>query len=182
MNGERIKKLRVEKNLTLNELSELVGRSASSLSRLENNQTSTLDSEFAIKIANVLDTSVTYLMGATDDPNFPYDNVIQEFTTNDNLRTIIVENNDMEPELPNRSIVKIRPVNTKEKLQIGSFYYIKFNGKKVFRMAIEDYMDGLGFLPNDISERRIAYDPAYVKIIGKVVTVQKIFEDIVEYE
>ena len=182
MIGERIKKLRKEKNLTLEEFGKLVNRSVSSLSRLENGKNTTWDPEFVKKIADELDTTISYLMGITDDPYYPYDNVVQEYTTNDNLQGIIVEDDEMEPELPNGSIVKIRPVDPKEKLQIGSFYYIKFNNKKCFRMAIEDHMDGLGFLPNEMSERRIAYDSDYVKIIGKAVSMQVVFEDTVEYE
>src|SRR5699024_10866330 len=182
MIGERIKKLRLEKDLSLRKLGELVDRSASSLSRLENNQTTTWEPELAKNLADKLGTTTSYLMGITDDPNYPYDDVVQEYTANDSLQNIIIDDDEMDPELPNGSIVKIRPVDPKEKIQIGSFYYIEFNEKKCFRLAIEDHIDGLGFLPNDLSERRISYDLDYVKIIGKAVSMHVIFEDTIEYK
>lgn len=44
-------------------------------------------------------------------------------------------------------------------------------------MVIDDEMDGVGFLPMEMSERRIAYDLEYVKIIGKVISMKVFFEE-----
>ncbi|GAA0355567.1 hypothetical protein GCM10008932_05750 [Alkalibacterium iburiense] len=189
MYGNRITKLRNDRNLTLQELGEKIGRSASTISRYESNSVAKWDPSLINKIADVLDTSSAFLMGMTDDPKFmfmaDFENYIEEVGDEyceENLTNILVTNEDMAPEIPYGALVKIRPVLSNEKLQIGAFYYIEFNNNRCFRMVIDDYEDGIGFLPNSLSERRIAYDPNYVEIIGKAISMKVKFEDIQEYE
>lgn len=181
MIGERMQKVRQEKGLSLSDLSQLVQKSPSTLSRYEKNQIVKLDTETVDAIANALTTSTAYLMGLTDDTNLLFDIDNEYFNTEDNLSTILITDEEMSPELPYGALVKIRPVNEDEKLQVGSFYYIEFENKKCFRMAVNDKMNGLVFLPNDMSERRIAYDCDYVNVIGKAVSMNVVFEDEVEY-
>lgn len=182
MIGERIKILRNDKKLSLEELGKQVNRTASTLSRYENNQITKWDPDFLKELAKALHTTSAYLLGITDDSECAYDDLVQEYTKNGALTNIIVPNEEMSPELPQGAIVKIRPLKRNEKLQEGSFYYVEFQNKKCFRMVIDDEMDGLGFIPNDISERRIAFDPDYVTIHGKAVSMQVVFEDEVEYK
>lgn len=188
MDGRRLSKLRVYKGLTLGELGERVGRSASTISRYENNTIVKWNPDLIAKIAKVLDVSPAYLMGMTDDPNFIFDGDINSYIEEDEYDeeessfNIIIADDDMSPEIPYGAFVKIRPIIPNEKIQFGNFYYIEFNSKRCFRMAIEDYTDGIGFLPNSVSERRIAYDPLYVKVIGKAVSMKVIFEDQIEYD
>jgi len=191
MNGNRLRDLRIDRALSLSELGDKVDKSASTISRYENNSVAKWDPDLIIKIARALDTSAAYLMGMTDDPNFIFDVDIEDFAnknyneqndaSGDPELNIFISDDEMSPEIPYGAFVKIRQMEPREKIQLGSFYYIEFDGKKCFRMAIEDNDDGIGFLPNDMSERKIAYDPYYVNIIGKAVSMKVFFDDIIEY-
>lgn len=180
--GERIKELRHANLLSLEELGKRVNKSAATISRYENNQVSKPESKLLKQLARELNTSLAFLMEMTDDPSPDYNIDVVNEDHADGIKSILVTDDDMSPEIPHGALVKIRDVASNEKLQPGSFYYIEFNNMKKIRLAIEDDTDGLGFLPNDISERRIAYDPDYVTIIGKAVSMKVIFEDDVEYE
>lgn len=177
MIGKRMKQIRNERSISLTELSQLVHKSPSTLSRYEKNQIVKLDSEVVAAIAKALDTSAAYLMGMTDDPNLMFDISLEYFESKEDHSTILVTDDEMSPDIPYGALVKIRPVGPAETLQVASFYYIEFNHKKCFRMATYDDINGLGFLPNDMSERRIAYDSEYVNVIGKAVSMNVIFED-----
>lgn len=180
MIGERIKELRLANLLSLEDLGRKVDKSPATLSRYENNQVSKNDPKVLARLASELNTSLAFLMGMTDDPNADFEMAVEPYS--DTYETVLVPDDDMNPEIPYGAFVKIRAVDSNEKLQTGSFYYIEFNDKKCFRMAFEDDMDGLGFMPNDMSERRIAYDADYVNIIGKAISMKVTFEDDVEYE
>lgn len=177
MIGSRIKQLRLAKELSLTELGELVSRSAATISRIENNIKITFETNLIKQFAISLDTSTAYLLGITDDPNLISGDVLEKYMSNGTLKSIIVKDNDMSPELPQGAVVQIRPMEENEKIQIGSFYYVTFNDKSCFRMAIKDEIDGIGFLPIDISERRISYDLDYVEIIGKAISMNVFFKD-----
>lgn len=169
MFGERLKKLREARNITLEYLGKQVGKSAATLSRYENNLVVNWDPDFIEKLADILDTTPAYLLGVAE-------NVHKEESQND-LNSVLITDDAMSPIIPKGSIVKVRPLVENEILQINSLYYIEFDGKKVFRLTIEDHEDGIGFLPKSHSERRIEYDPNYVTIIGKAVSMQVYFED-----
>lgn len=180
MIGERIKTLRKKRGYTLNELAKVVGKSISTISRIENKLTPRIDSELLIKIADALGVSVAFLMQ-------PEEITYQICEDINNLEPgqiidVVVEDDDMEPALPKGSVVRIRAMMPNEKLQEGSFYFLEFNQKKKFRYATYDEEDGLGFLPLTMSEMRIKFDRDYVKIIGKLITMKVIFEDSIEYE
>lgn len=177
MLGERIRELRRIRGLTSAELAEKIGKSRSSLSRYENNITYKWDSEIVDSLAKALNVSSSYLLGITDDPNFSLVEEIEDFTSKDQLANVIVRNDEMSPVIPKGAIVKIRTMKNGESLQDGSLYYVEFGKKKCFRMAVDDEENGLGIMPNNISERRIAYDQEYVRVIGKAVSMKVIFED-----
>lgn len=177
MLGERLKELRNWRMLSLEKLSQVVGKSASTLSRYESDHVAKPDFKLIKLLAEELETSPAYLLGMTDDPHYTFDVDIEEYASENNRYSVLVTDEDMSPEIPCGAIVKIRPVSSDEELQAGSFYYIEFNNKKCFRMATEDDMDGLGFLPNSMNERRIAYDLEYVTIIGKAVSMKVFFDN-----
>ena len=60
-----LKELRVEKNLSIQELSRKVGLGSSSISRWENNQAD-IKSEQLIALANFFEVSTDYLLGLED--------------------------------------------------------------------------------------------------------------------
>lgn len=66
--GEKAHALRLKKGMSMDELAERLGyNSRTSIFRLEHNDTDPPLSR-AIKIAEILDTTVAYLIGETDDP------------------------------------------------------------------------------------------------------------------
>ncbi|WP_069651000.1 helix-turn-helix domain-containing protein [Caloranaerobacter ferrireducens] len=66
--GERIKKLRKEKNITQKELAKILNIQNSTLSQYENGINEPSD-EIKIKIADFFNVSIDYLLGRTDNPN-----------------------------------------------------------------------------------------------------------------
>lgn len=179
MIGKRIKKTRKERGYTLVELGKMIGKSSSVISRLENKQSYQLDSDLYYKIADALGVSISYLM-KPEEITYQVSEEIAGIKPGEVI-DIVVEDDDMSPELPEGSIVKVRALMPNEKLQESSFYFIEFNGQRKFRMIVNDEENGLGFLPHDLSEKRISYDMDYVNILGKVITMKVIFEDIIEY-
>lgn len=179
MIGERIKKARMDRGYSLEELGKLVGKSYSTVSRYENDMVSKMDPNLLNKFADALGLSISYLL---EEPgNYLEVHEVENLDEGEIIK-VVVENDDMSPELPGGAVVKVRGLMPNEKLQEESFYCIEFNNQTVFRMVVDDEQDGLGFLPNDRSERRIAYDRDYVRIIGKAIAMKVIFEDKIEYE
>ena len=170
MYGDRLKKLREAKGLTLEELGKLVNKSSASISRYENFKGKSDYLKLVEVIAYELKTSPAYLMGFTDSSEFR--------GSDENLEIAHVTNNDMSPVIPKNSFVQYRRHNKNEELVINDYYYIDFDDKKVFRKVIRDHEGGVGFLPRDANESRIAYDLNYVTIIGKPITGMFSFEDI----
>ncbi len=68
--NEKIKNLREESRLTMSELAEKVGVSASTIMRYETGAISNLKRDKIKALADALNTTPAYLMGWTD---FPYD-------------------------------------------------------------------------------------------------------------
>lgn len=65
MKGQRLKKLRKERNLKQDELATILGISPSAIGMYERNQREP-DDEMKLKIVNFFDVSVAYLMNETD--------------------------------------------------------------------------------------------------------------------
>lgn len=170
MDGDRLKKLREAKGLTLEELGKLVNKSGASISRYENFEGKSDYFKLVEVIAHELKTSPAYLMGITDFSEFP--------GNDDDLEIIHVTSNNMSPVIPKNSFVQYRKYKQNEELIINDYYYINFDGKKAFRKVIKDHEGGMGFLPEDAHESRIAYDLSHVTIIGKPITCMFSFEDI----
>lgn len=173
----RLKKLREEKLMSLADVARLVGKSPSTISRYENNLVDRLDFELLENIAEVLDSSVAYLLGMTDDKHYVSEVKTAKYYSNQPELTDVIANNEYElPEIPNGSCVQIRKLKNKEGIKEGGYYYIQFNGKKVFRLVVDSEENGVSFLPMNIKEQRIAYDKDYVKVIGKAVSMKVFFE------
>lgn len=66
---ERLKSLRLEKSLTLEELANILGTTKTTLSRYENNKR-TPDSEFIRLASRFFNVSTDYLLGETDTKNY----------------------------------------------------------------------------------------------------------------
>ena len=177
MLGKRMKELRNEKLMSLEEVANIVEKSKSTVSRYENNLVGKIDLDLVDKFADALDTSSAYLLGMTEDSYYIPEVKSKEQLTKDGLINILVTENTLAPDIPEGACVQIRDLEENEELVIGDYYYIEFNNQKVFRMVVEDAADGIGFLPMDMSERRIAYDNDYVDIIGKAVSMKVFFEN-----
>lgn len=69
--AERLKELRVSKNLTMEQLGKDIGSTRATISNFENEQRKpSLD--MLIKLANYFDVSIDYLAGRTDDPKLHF--------------------------------------------------------------------------------------------------------------
>ena len=180
MVGGRIKNLRKKRGYTLSELAKIVGTSISTISRIETNETNRIDTDLLFNIANALGVDVTFLM-KPEEVIYEVSEDIEQIVPG-SIIDVVVEDDEMDPEIPEGAIVKIRAMMPNEKLQVGSFYFIEFDNQRKFRMASYTEVDGLGFLPISMNERRISYDKDYVKTIGKVIAMKVIFEDSIEYE
>lgn len=64
--GEKIKKLRKEKNMTLEQVGEIVGVGKSTVRKWENGMIANMRRDKIAKLAEALDTSPAYLMGWID--------------------------------------------------------------------------------------------------------------------
>lgn len=174
---DRLKTLRKEKLMSLADIAKLVGKSPATISRYENNLVEKLDFELLGNIAEVLDSSSAYLLGMTDDRHYVSETKPAEYYANNpELRDVVSTDEYPLPEIPNGSYVQIRDFKKDEKIAVGGYYYIQFNGKKVFRLVVYDEENGVSFLPMNTSEQRIAYDQDYVTIIGKAVSMKVFFE------
>lgn len=179
MLGERLKELRHEQLMSLKEVATIVQVSISTVSRYENNLVKKLDLNLIEKLASALNTSTAYLLGMTEDSYYLSEIKTEKYFTNDGMINILVTDDTLAPIIPEGACVQVRKLKKNEELITGDYYYIKFNNKRVFRMAVDDVRDGVGFLPMKMIERRIAYDTDYVKIIGKAVSMKVFFEDCV---
>lgn len=177
MLGERMKKVRQEQFMSLDDVAELVGKSASTLSRYENNLVHKFDLDVVEKVADAIGTSSAYLLGMTDNSHYIPQNKWNKYLEDKFLETILVTDDEMDPEIPQDAYVQIRKMKPNEELSPGYFYYVEFDNKKCFRMAIDDPDEGVSLMPHTMSERRIAYDKEYAKIIGKVVSITELFLD-----
>ncbi|MZK53144.1 helix-turn-helix domain-containing protein [Clostridium beijerinckii] len=70
--SERLKELRIEQNITLDKLSEILETTKATLSRYENNLREPR-AEFVEKCANHFNVSVDYILGRTDIKSSPND-------------------------------------------------------------------------------------------------------------
>jgi len=67
--GERIKLLRIRRGLTLEELARKINVSNATVSRWETGQISNFKTDKLLPLAGALDTSFSYLLGLTDNPD-----------------------------------------------------------------------------------------------------------------
>jgi transcriptional regulator with XRE-family HTH domain len=64
--GERIKKLREEKNISVDKLAELIGKNRATIYRYESNEIEKLPTSVLEPLCKALDTTPAYIMGWTD--------------------------------------------------------------------------------------------------------------------
>lgn len=67
--GERIKGSRMAKNISVDELAEVIGKNRATVYRYENGYIDDIPISIIKAIAQALGVSATYLMGITDDPS-----------------------------------------------------------------------------------------------------------------
>lgn len=171
MSDNRMKELRKKRYMSLIEVAELVGKSEASISRYENNPINKLNLDLIENIADALDTSAAYLLGMTDNSDYTSQIKLSEYLENEDLKTILVTDNEMAPEIPEGAHVQIREMNPNEELIVGHFYYVKFHNKKCFRMAVDDPIDGVSLMPLNMSEQKIAFGRDFSEILGVVISV-----------
>ncbi|SDX75163.1 helix-turn-helix domain-containing protein [Tepidimicrobium xylanilyticum] len=90
--GERIKRLREEKDLTQRELADKIQISYSVMNRIESGERAIRDEELK-KIADVLETTADYLLGRTDQRNPDKPELPAEFETPEEAMKFILEQN-----------------------------------------------------------------------------------------
>lgn len=73
--SERIKELRKRRNYTADHVAEKLGVSRSTIFRYENGDIEKVPADIIDKLAGILDTNPSYLLGWTDDPweNWPHE-------------------------------------------------------------------------------------------------------------
>lgn len=94
--GDRIKQLRLEKNISQKDLAKHFNIARSTLSQYESNLRSPSD-EMKLKISEYFNVSLDYLLGKTDKKNFDKNNVtdkINETIKNNKLQTIAAHYDD----------------------------------------------------------------------------------------
>ena len=175
MLGDRLKKVRIDRLMSVSDLAEIVDKSKSTISRYENNQVTKLDLDLIEKIASALHTSSAYLLGMIDDCNYIPQDQASKLFTNDGITNVIVKDDEMAPEIPKGARIQVRDLKPNEEMEGGSFYYVEFNNKKCLRMAVADPVEGISLMPLSMNERRIAFDKDYVQIIGKAISMEIFF-------
>lgn len=76
--GERIARLREKHSMTQEDLAGKLGITRASLSHYENNRREP-DYDTTVRIANLFNVSVDYLMGRTEDPHKILDDDVRQF-------------------------------------------------------------------------------------------------------
>lgn len=92
--GEKIKKYRLIRHMTLEELGDRVGVGKSTVRKWENGMIANMRKDKVDKVAMALGVSAAFLMGWTDDPNGKVIDTSDEFT---NLKGI--KEKEQEPEV-----------------------------------------------------------------------------------
>ena len=77
MRVDRLKALRDAKGLTQAQLGALIGKSQQSIDHYEKSRAQ-MDDDTLVKVAMVLNTSIDYLLGSTDNPSPPGESVIDD--------------------------------------------------------------------------------------------------------
>lgn len=68
--GERIKKIRKEQGLSVDELAVLLGKDRATIYRYESNDIKSMPLDILVPISEALGVSPVYIMGLTDDKHF----------------------------------------------------------------------------------------------------------------
>lgn len=73
MFGQRLREVREKRQFSQQDLADQLGMSVQHISRLENGKYDNPKADTVILIAKVLDVSIDYLLGLTDDPGGSYE-------------------------------------------------------------------------------------------------------------
>lgn len=68
--GERIQALRIDNDINQEEFAKHIGVARSTLANYEINKVKNIPIEVLVKCADIFDTTVDYLVGRTENPNF----------------------------------------------------------------------------------------------------------------
>jgi len=195
--GTRIKRLRVSKNLTLNELAQKIGyTSRSTIHFIENNRT-TPKIEILEKIASALDTSVDFLLyGGTLENNTPknykipvlgevaagvpieavedvidYEELPLSWKSKGEFFALQIKGDSMYPRIEDKDVVIVRK---QPNADTNDIVIVVVNGDSATCKKLKKLSNGIMLISNNPS-----YEPMYysnedieklpVTIIGKVV-------------
>lgn len=168
----RIKQLRNERDITLDELAKILGTTKATLSRYENNLR-TPNAEFIEQLASFFDVSTDYLLGKSDikNPEKFYKNI-----------TIINQNNLIkipilgvikagEPIFAEQNIIGYEYVDKKD-ISDGDYFYLIVKGDSMNKSRIEDGDMVLVRSQNDVNDG----DIAIVLINGCEATLKRVYK------
>ncbi|WP_019534280.1 helix-turn-helix domain-containing protein [Paenibacillus ginsengihumi] len=113
--GERIARLREKHSMTQEDLANRLGITRASLSHYENNRREP-DYDTTVKIANLFNVSIDYLMGRTEDPYKVLDDDVRQFVDSLELSdetilekfTLTIDGKKLTPDEAKRFIAFVR--------------------------------------------------------------------------
>lgn len=197
--GEKIKQLRTEKHLTLEQLGDMVGVGKSTVRKWENGMIANMRRDKIAKIADALGVSPAYLMGwnektrstPTNNPRLipvygsvpagipieaiediiDYEEITEEMARCGEYFGLIIKGDSMIPDLKEKDVVIVRK---QEDAESGDIVIALVNGNDACCKRLMKYAGGVQLLSNNP-----AYEPMMftydedntepIRIIGKVV-------------
>ncbi len=126
--GQKIKNLREQKGMTLEELGNQVGVGKSTVRKWETGMIANMKRDKIAKLAKALDSDPSYLMGWSDDSNTTQSTITNSAVVQgNNASTLIVKNGNVhEQEISEQAVELIRifeSLTVKEQTELLSFAY-----------------------------------------------------------
>ncbi len=115
--GERIRRLRLQKGYTQEELGKFIGVSRASINKIENGTTENIKRGQIEILANVLGTNPVYLMGWSEQQNIVIDEI--ENQLHKVFKDVLINNNIVNNE-NNEIYSLLDPITTKKELYYGN--------------------------------------------------------------
>lgn len=153
--GRNIRRVRMARSMTQNDLAELVGMNQRTISGWEKGIRDP-GSQNIRKIADALEIAPTELIGHNSAPS---DNTYQE----------VVQGNDMHPEIQNGDTIT---VSSTAEIKDGDIVLVK-KGEDVFCRRIYRHNDLISLLALDPEIGLTVYDDTEVTVIGRVTEVRR---------
>ncbi len=168
MDGSRLKERRKKKNLTAQQLADMVRVSRVTVSRWESNVYETDDATVR-KLADVLDTSIAYLMGESANPSPIREISFGDSGTSTSAAVVQKNKNDKEMEGPNYKTKSaddldeiIREMGAAEPEIIIRFRNMRLKWHELSDAQKKDVIEGMNYVLG-----RIPDDGTIFKKVGK---------------